>query len=983
MKISSGLVFSILLMMSVTNSIAQDKEPPFIRYMNHPWVDSIMKTLSTEEKIGQLIWVAAFSDRDISYDVELSNTLKDYSLGGVIFFEGNSRKQAEMINSFRKTGRVPPIVAIDGEWGIGMRNQEIGSFPYQMTLGAIKDKSLIYKMGEAVAAQMKRAGININLAPVADVNNNPLNPVINYRSFGEDPLEVALKVDEYARALQDNGIMAVAKHFPGHGDTRVDSHVELPVIHHNRELLNTIDLVPFRKLIGEGISGVMPGHLSIPAIDGFEGQPTTISAPVVTGLLRNELGFRGLIFSDAMNMGGLTTNAGPGDSEVLALKAGIDVLEYVVDVKSAVKAITRAIQNGTLKMADIDLKCRKVLAAKYWSGLSKPTVVSTDNIEGDLFPPAYSALNRSLYSSALTLLRNEGNIIPIKNLDRIKIASVAVNSSGETMFQRRLASYTSVDNYTIDNFSDENIASLLDKLKTYDLVISGIYGMGWRSMGNVANVSTVDSFCARLGAQNKVIISYFGNAYSLGRRMTLHNSSALLLAYQENELAEDVAAQMFFGAVGASGVLPVTISDDFPIGSGITTRGDLRVKFAIPESAGVSSLRLQSSIDSLALNGINAGAYPGCEIMVARQGTVIFHKTYGYQTYDNRTPVAPEDLYDLASVTKISATMAGLCLLGSSGVFSPDHDLQYYLPYFAGSNKATMNIRDMLAHQAGLTAWIPFWKQTVKKNGDFRRNTFSPVMSEKYPLKVAQGLYMYKNYRDRIFREIKKSPVSTEKKYLYSDLTFIIMPEIINKLSGKTWYDFVTDSVYRKIGAWDICFNPYLKYPLSRIVPTEYDSLFRKQQLHGTVHDEGAAMLGGISGHAGLFATANDLMKLMELYRRMGNYGGEQIFNQELMKEYTSYQFPGNKNRRGVGFDKPSVDRDQLKKENVYPTYGASPSSFGHSGYTGTFVWMDPENEITYIFLCNRVYPTRENNKLSDMNIRTNILQAIYDSIEK
>jgi CubicO group peptidase (beta-lactamase class C family) len=361
---------------------------------------------------------------------------------------------------------------------------------------------------------------------------------------------------------------------------------------------------------------------------------------------------------------------------------------------------------------------------------------------------------------------------------------------------------------------------------------------------------------------------------------------------------------------------------------------------------------------------------------------VVFQKTYGYQTFDNRTPVDEDDLYDLASVTKVSATLPGLMLLDAEGKFSPDATLGSYLPYFKHSNKEDILMKDMLAHQAGLTAWIPFWKSTVKENGEFKRRTFSPEYSEKYPLKVAQGLYMYKNYREKIFKEIKKSPVG-EKKYLYSALTFIISTGIIDRLTGEKWYDFVTDSIYHKIGAWEMVFNPYLKYPLSRIIPTEYDSLFRKQQLHGTVHDEGAAMLGGISGHAGLFATANDLMKLMELYRRMGEYGGKRIISRDVLEEYTRVQFPENNNRRGLGFDKPSLNMSELTQRQAYPTKGASPESFGHSGYTGTFVWVDPKYDISYVFLSNRVYPTRNNNLISDMNIRTEILQAIYDSIVK
>ncbi|MCU0456820.1 MAG: serine hydrolase [Bacteroidales bacterium] len=297
------------------------------------------------------------------------------------------------------------------------------------------------------------------------------------------------------------------------------------------------------------------------------------------------------------------------------------------------------------------------------------------------------------------------------------------------------------------------------------------------------------------------------------------------------------------------------------------------------------------------------------------------------------------------------------------------------------SHKGDIAMNQILTHQAGLTAWIPFWKETTKKNGDLKRSIYRPENNERFSLKVANNLFIKSKYRDRIMKEIRKSALSPEKKYVYSDLGFIIMPGIITNAEGKPWNEFVTDSIYHRLGAFDIVFNPWNRYPLSRIVPTEYDSLFRRQQLHGTVHDEGAAMLGGISGHAGLFATANDLMKLMETYRRMGSYGGEQIISSDVMEKYTRVQYPENNNYRGLGFDKPLLDNRDLAPKDAYPAVGASPSSFGHSGYTGTFVWMDPEYEVSYIFLSNRVYPTRNNNLISTLKIRGSILQAVYDSI--
>jgi beta-glucosidase-like glycosyl hydrolase/CubicO group peptidase (beta-lactamase class C family) len=832
-----------------------------------------------------------------------------------------------------------------------------------------------------VAGQFKRTGININLAPVVDVNNNSKNTVINYRSFGEDPLKVAKKGSEYMLGMQDNGIMAVAKHFPGHGDTETDSHLDLPVIKHSRQRLDSVELVPFVTLINEGVAGVMPGHLNIPSLDPTPGIPTTISKPILTELLRNELSFKGLIISDAMNMGAITKNLAPGEAEVNALKAGMDVLEYVADPELTIKLIVDKIKKGEVSESEINEKCMKVLAAKYMAGLNNAVPVNKKNLAEDLSSPANIALIRELYTNSLTLLENKNDLLPLKNIKDIRIATVTVDKARDSFFQQRIASYHPADNFQIDPGNLQATDSLLVKLKKYDLVITGVFGLDQRPGMEYGITPGLISFMDKLMSENRNVVTWFGNPYALNKIPSLQKSDALILAYQENEFTEDLSAQLIFGGIGAMGSLPVTINDTWKAGSGISTPGNLRMQYGLPENAGLSSEKLSSKIDSVINKGLEAKAFPGCEVMVARKGIVVFQKTYGYQTYDNRVAVQKDDLYDLASVTKVSSTLAGLMLLNSEGKFTPDKTLGYYLPGFKKTNKGNIVMRDFLTHQAGLTAWIAFWKETVGKNGKFKKRIFSPEYSAKYPLEVAEGLYINKNYRKKIFKEIKKSPLGA-KKYVYSDLTFIIAPGIIERLTNKKWYDFVTDSIYHKIGAFDIGFNPYKKYDLSRVVPTEYDSLFRKQLLHGTVHDEGAAMLGGISGHAGLFATANDLMKLMELYRRMGEYGGEQIIKKEVMQEYTRTQFPENKNRRALGFDKPLINNSQYSEKDAYPAKSVSPSSFGHSGYTGTFVWVDPEYEISYVFLCNRVYPTRENNKLSELNIRSSVLQAIYDSIK-
>ena len=867
------ILFAFLLRLS-SGLCAQEIDLPFMKFMHHPWVDSVFNSLSRDEKIGQLIWIDAHPDNDIGQVIRLNNAIKKVGAGGIIFSDGKAERMAEMINYFQQVSKVPLLIAEDCETGPGMRLEGIEEFPDRITLGAIQDDSLIYQMGNAVGEQFKRAGINLNLDPATKVGNNSQN----HKSFGENPENLNRKTQMYLNGLQDNGIISVVKYFPK------------------------------------------------------------------------------------------------------SQKAGLGILESDDDPEIILKEISDSIKKGLISQSDIDEKCRRVLSAKYWAGLTPYISIKEENLLAELSSSSTRALIRDLYSNALTVLINKGNILPLKNLQDLKIAVLIVDRKSCSKYQERILSYLPADTFAINNADDKKSAGLLKKLTEYDLVIAGIFNTNQQGNINSGIGSGLNIFLRKLTEGNKTIISYFGNPNEILKLDALNEAEALILAYQENYHTEDLAAQLIFGGTGAHGTLPFTINKEWPSGFGITTPGNLRLQYGLPENAGLSSEILNRKIDSIANIGLKAKAYPGCEVMIARKGIVVFHKTYGFHTYNDRISLRKDDLFDLASVTKVSSTLAGLMLLDSEGKFSVDMKLGDYLPYFRKTNKGDLPMKDLLTHQAGLKAWIPFWKETVKSDSSFKKRIYSHEYSEKYPLKVANDLYINKNYRKKIFSEIKKSPLG-EKKYVYSDLTFIIAPGIIEKLTGEKWYDFVTNNIYHKLGAYDICFNPYLKYPLQRIVPTEYDSLFRRQLLHGTVHDEGAAMLGGISGHAGLFATANDLMKLMELYRRMGEYGGEQIINRDILEEYTRVQFPENNNRRGLGFDKPLLNNQELGPADAYPAKSATPQSFGHSGYTGTFVWIDPVYEITYIFFSNRVNPTRNNNLLSDLNIRPYILQAIYDSI--
>jgi len=993
-----SLVLAVCALMIYPSPVTgAENNVPWKNFTGDPRVDSILNTMTVREMIAQLIWVPAWADEKGGNYRQVELLVEKYGIGGVIFFEGSRDMQLDYTKRISSISRIPLIIAQDAEWGTGMRLREVEDFPYQMTLGALQDDSLIYRMGAAVAWQCHDIGVNLNLAPVADVNNNPMNPVINYRSFGEDPEKVAEKATMYMKGLQDNGIMACAKHFPGHGDTDTDSHTGLPVIRGDRSRFDRIELIPFRRLADEGIGAVMTAHISVPGLDAG-GLPATFSKKVVTGLLRQESRFRGLILTDAMNMAGATMTFPSGTADAEALLAGNDIIEYSTDPIRAIEEIARRVEKGEIAVSEITDRCRKLLEAKLWleihraenggkaesgdqaiPGPASEAAAGFASAPGGIPVSGHPALIRDLYAGAMTLIENNDNLLPLGRLDRIRIATVSVNRLAMTEFQRMTDRYTNADHYFIDPANEQGARFVMSKLKDYDVVIAGFCALEQKPAGLYGVTPALNSLFRQIAALDRAAVIWFGNPYGVARLDMTKKPTAMLVAYQDNSYTHQVAVQVLFGAIGASGRLPVTVNENYPAGTGIKTPGNIRMQFGFPENAGLSSVRLISKVDSIVSAGIDTLAFPGCQVLIARRGIVVLDKCYGFHLYDSTEAVTENDLWDLASVTKVSAATPSLMLLDDRGLFDIDKTLGDYLPWFRFSDKGDMVLREMLAHQAGLKAWIPFWRNTLENDSTFRRGIFSDYTNRKYALQVTDSIYMNRHYLKDMFREIRDSPVG-DKKYVYSDLTFILAAEIIESLTDSTIDKFAPANIYRPIGAFNITYRPLEKYPAERVVPTEYDSLFRKQLLRGTVHDEGTAMLGGVSGHAGLFATGNDLLKLVEMYRRGGEYGGVRVLSSDVLRKYTTVQFPDNDNRRALGFDKPLLRNDTVPPEEAYPCPSASPASFGHSGFTGTFIWCDPDEEISYVFLSNRVYPTRNNNRLSDLSIRGKILQAVYDA---
>ncbi len=952
---------------------------PFLTYQHSAWVDSVFNSLSPDERIAQLIAVAAYSNRGPEHRQEILKLIKEQKIGGLIFFQGGPVRQSKLLNEYQQASEVPLLVAMDAEWGIGMRLDSTMSFPFQMTLGAVRDNRLIYQMGAEVARQMQRTGMHLNFAPVVDVNNNPRNPVINYRSFGEDKYNVARKGIAYMKGMQDHGILTTAKHFPGHGDTDTDSHLSLPQINHPRERLDSLEMYPFREMIQAGVGGVMVAHLNIPALDSTK-VPSTLSKPIITDLLKDELGFRGLIVTDAMNMKGVTGSNPPGVVDKDAILAGNDMLEFTENVPKAIAEIRKAIKQGLITQEDIDQRCRKMLAVKQWVGLDHYKPVELRNLTTELNTPTANLLNRKLMEAALTVLNNENNLMPIRRLDTLRIASVSFGASKVTAFQKMLDMYTGVRHFMLpDNASRTQVDQLKGLLKGYQLIIAGVHDESKYPRNKVSLSNAVQNLLGELAGRKNTIIAVFKNPYVLSKLKNIDQADGLIVTYQDTEEAEELAAQLIFGGVSASGRLPVSIGTLYASGDGLDVTGNIRFNYTVPEDAGMDSQFLYSRVDSLVVEAIRTKAIPGCQVLVAKDKKVVFYKAYGWHEYSDTIRVSRTDLYDLASITKISSSLAALMKLYDEGKFDPDATLADYLPKFKRSNKADIPLRDILAHQGRLTPWIPFWKNTLRRNGSYKWFTIKEDSSRRFPIRLTENMYLHRKYPDKIIKAIRKSPLLEEKKYVYSDFFFYLAPRVVESITGQDFFTYLQENFYKPLGATTLTYNPFRQFAESRIVPTENDYQFRHQPIHGRVHDEGAIMMGGISGHAGLFANANDLAKLMQMYLDSGSYGGRQYLQPATLAEFSRYQFPDNDNRRALGFDKPNLE---YKGENNNTAKDASPASFGHTGFTGTFAWMDPQYHLLYIFLSNRVLPTRENSRLYQLNTRTKIQQVLYDAMK-
>ncbi|MEX0986938.1 MAG: glycoside hydrolase family 3 N-terminal domain-containing protein [Bacteroidales bacterium] len=986
------------------SELAAVVDPPFL-YVDPGWADSVMQGMTLDDKIAQMIMVQAYSNQDASHVEQILHLVEKEKVGGIIFFGGGPVRQAHMTNQLQGASSVPLLIAMDAEWGLDFRLDSVIKYPRQMMLGAIRDNDLIYRMGKDMGRQLTDLGVHMNFTPVADINNNPDNPVINTRSFGEERDNVSEKVRAIFTGLQSENILVTAKHFPGHGDTDVDSHLDLPVLNFDRERLDSIELYPFATAIKSGLTGIMVGHLHVPALDNRENRPTTLSASAVHELLQEEMGFAGLIVTDAMSMKGVTNHFEPGDAEVEAVLAGNDIILMPSDVNKAIARIKRAVRKGDIREEQIDASCRKILLAKTWVGLNDYHPVNTDQLAARLNARKYLPLQHNLAKNAITLVKCKEGLLPLMHLENIQMATLNLGVSESTPFTSYLDLYHTADHYYYRHPQEYPADTILKRnLLKYNTLIVSLYYT--RSFGNNFDIPPeVSEFLNSIDFDGDLIVNLFGYPYALNVLGKLDNADAIMVSYTRDMYNQQFAAQGIFGGTSITGRLPVSAGADYPAGTGIITRGDIRLRYGCPEAVSMNfdSLLVMEEIIN---NAIFNKAMPGCQLFIARKGEVIWNKSYGYHTYLKRQPVHNDHLYDLASITKIASTIPAIMKLQDEKRFSIDNTLGNYFKELDTTDMGPLKIRDILTHQAGLKAWIPFYTSTLEpldtaqtlfnigfnytypyklgpvayanRNIVYREGVYSKEYSVEYPLQVAENLYLRGDYRDSIYNTIMQTPLEN-KEYRYSDLGYYYLYKMVENITDTLFYPYSWFNFYAPLGAETLGFLPLNRFDSNRIVPTENDMIFRRQLIRGHVHDPGAAMLGGICGHAGLFSNANDLAKLMQMYLNQGTYGGKKYIDSATLSEFTRCQFCDVENRRALGFDRPITD-----EEDAGPACNeASEVSYGHTGFTGTMVWMDPKYDLLYIFLSNRVHPDQYNPKLISLNVRTEIQKMIYRSIEE
>jgi len=966
-------IIYLILLFSISIYTVQGQINPLVTkdtLVQRNWVETTYGQMSLDEKLGQLFMVMVTSDQDKASTEKTKKLIKDQHIGGVIFSTGGPVRQALLTNEFQKNAKVPLMIGMDAEWGLAMRLDSTYAFPWNMTLGAIRDNSLVERVGNRIGKHAKRLGVHINFAPDIDININPRNPIIGNRSFGEDRENVAQKGISFMKGMEKAGVLSSGKHFPGHGDTAVDSHKALPVIDFTRERLDSIELYPYRKLIKEGLSSVMVAHLSVPSLEIKEGYPSSLSEQIIGDVLQEQLNFKGLVFTDALNMKGVSNFAKEGEVELSAFLAGNDILLMPLDVAKAKSKLMEAYNKGRITENRLATSVKKILMAKYKVGLHNYRPIDIKNLYEDLNSLEDDLLYEEAIENAITVVKNDFSLLAIKKLENKKIAYVKFGDAESDPFLKELNKYA-----TVTQINAKDVATLKQKLSNYNLVIVGLHKSNespWKAYKFTKNELSWLGEIARERTSN-LILAVFAKPYALLDVPAFESIDAVVVGYQNSKLAQEKTAQVIFGALPAKGILPVSSHADFPVNTSIQLESLKRLGYSFPERVGISSSKL-ARVDEMVKNGIDSLMFPGAQIVVARKGKVIYNKGFGKPTYDSNEKITPDHIYDLASITKILATLPMVMKMEEEGKIALNNTFEELIPDYSNSDLKNVTVLKALSHYGRLPAWIAFYIDTLDDKRKPSSEFYRQQPTSGYSLKVADQLYIKDVYKDSIYNRIGRQHLKSNR-YRYSDIAYYVMKKYIEDTYKERLDSLADDFLYKPIGATHTGFNPLDKFLKGDIVPSEEDNYYRYQTVQGYVHDMGAAMQGGVGGHAGLFSNANDVAKIMQMYLQNGYYGGQQFLEARTVKKFNTCYFCDQNVRRGIGFDKPEVRGGGPACSLV------SRKSFGHSGFTGTYTWADPEKDLVYVFLSNRTYPSASNTLLVKSGLRTRIQKAIYEAI--
>lgn len=932
------------------------------------WADSVYKSLTTDQRIAQLM-IVRLSSIDTKtkvitwYTDKVRDLVKSYNVGGILLFQGAPVKQANIINEMQSLAQTPIMVSIDGEWGLAMRMDSVQALPRQMMLGALRDKSLIYEYGRLVGAQCKRMGIHMNYAPVVDVNNNPNNPVINDRSFGENKYKVAAYGVAYMRGMQDEGIMACAKHFPGHGDVATDSHYDLPVIMKTAAQLDSLELFPFKEMFEAGVASVMIAHLFIPSLDATPNQPTSISKKAVTNLMKSKMNFSGLTVTDALEMQGVKKFFPGAESSIRALIAGNDLLCLPDDIPNTIQQIRIAIKKKRLKMRDIEAHCKKVLEAKYNFVIQNASPVQTENLSADL-NSGIASLRKRIAEKAITGAASSNSaFFPLRKTPDHELAVVTLGLRSGSSLAQKITS-----DYVADSFlftPDEKITpQMLQQIRSHKKIIVDLHVTGRYAASEFGITASTKENLRLLNDSNSLAI-VFGNPYAL---KFLCNWTNVIACYEDDEIVQQAAFELLKGDINFQGALPVSVCETFKEGTGLFIEPD-KPPFKRSDRRKMAA----AVIDSLMEEAIRERATPGAALLILQNGEVLYEKAYGYQTYDSAQAVTLHTVYDLASITKVAATTISIMKLYDEGSIHLDSTLALYLPETRRTNKGSITIRQLLLHEAGLEPVVLFYKRLLDSSGNISPSYGFNVRKNKTDLQLADSLFIDGAWKDSIYSMLLESKRNAAGKYVYSDNDFIFLAKIAERITGMSIADYADMNFYRPMGLRSMGFHPRDYLFRGQIAPTEFEAHFRDRMLSGFVHDPGAGMMGGIAGHAGLFSDVYDLAAVMQMLLQGGEWHGRKYLDSATVNLFTAYG--STVSRRGLGFDK--AEKDNAVRKEAYPAIQASEKLFGHTGYTGTAVWADPASGLIVVFLSNRVHPL-DNRKLLQLSTRTKVMEAAY-----